>query len=58
MMRALLLTGALLIMGAGAPPSPGRPAPACQEDQACWNCATMGNMTCGPSSNMSFDALN
>jgi hypothetical protein len=21
---------------------------ACQEDQACWNCLTMGNHTCGP----------
>lgn len=20
----------------------------CQEDQECWNCATMGNQTCGP----------
>jgi hypothetical protein len=56
MTRRLILVVALLIIGAGAPPSPG-PAPACMEDMACWNCAAMGNMACGPtSSNMSFDA--
>lgn len=24
------------------------PTPACQEDQPCWNCSTMGNGVCGP----------
>lgn len=24
------------------------PVPVCQEDQPCWDCATMGNLVCGP----------
>lgn len=24
------------------------PATACAEDDQCWDCATMGNLTCGP----------
>lgn len=23
-------------------------APRCEEDQACWDCSTMGNLVCGP----------
>jgi len=24
--------------------------PACQEDEPCWDCTTMGNLICGPES--------
>jgi len=42
---AALLTGAAATSPAAAS---RRPAVPCQEDQACWNCHTMGNRICGP----------
>jgi hypothetical protein len=43
-LTVVVITAALLI---GTPPSPSR-ADTCQEDQACWDCETMGNQVCGP----------
>ncbi len=54
-MIATLVVGASLAVGAGASdPAPyvlapvAQPAPvACQEDDPCWDCSTMGNGICG-----------
>jgi hypothetical protein len=46
---ALLLAGALAGCGPFADAGAGiRNAPACHEDEPCWDCSTMGNRTCGP----------
>lgn len=40
---SLVLAGALAV---GA--FHDQPTTACQEDEACWDCRTMGNRICGP----------
>lgn len=30
------------------------PAPHCQEDEPCWDCRTMGNLTCGVETSVSI----
>ncbi len=52
----VVFVGTLLVMAGDAPPSPASqppavstaPPPRCEEDQPCWDCATMGNRQCGP----------
>lgn len=48
---ALGLMATCLVILAWMGPEPAtddRPsAPSCQEDEACWNCVTMGNKVCG-----------
>lgn len=39
----IVITALILI---GTPPRPAH-ADVCMEDQACWDCATMGNQVCG-----------
>lgn len=40
------------VLLAGCKPVEGKPSPApvaaCEEDQPCWDCHTMGNKVCGP----------
>lgn len=43
--------GSVGVYGSKAPTGEAygsRPIPACQEDDPCWNCQTMGNRICGP----------
>lgn len=42
---ALVLAGTLVVL---AHDKLSDPAPVCQEDEACWDCRTMGNRICGP----------
>lgn len=49
------LTALAFMSGAYSLPEPVQPAPrpvvevpACQEDDPCWDCETMGNRVCGP----------
>lgn len=47
---ALWASGALVVQGHAAPavdPAPVAAANSCEEDQPCWDCATMGNRQCG-----------
>ena len=52
LVTAKLILGASLAIGlheAGWAMATADQAPeTCQEDQACWDCTTMGNMECGP----------
>lgn len=45
-MRRLLAVGALGLMGLGLATT-GAGWSVCHEDEACWDCATMGNRVCG-----------
>lgn len=36
---------------ASGPAQPTQSVAACQEDQPCWDCSTMGNRQCGPERN-------
>lgn len=40
-------TTTTVALATDVPPVPSTTAPPCQEDQPCWNCATMGNGICG-----------
>jgi len=46
------ILSAYLLIGTSpsrAEPKPGgEPKQTCQEDDPCWDCATMGNLICGP----------
>lgn len=47
----LIASLAVLTAGCAAGPNQGPSGPAaadCVEDDACWNCSTMGNHVCGP----------
>lgn len=51
---AVAIAGAVAVFGgqgvrALLTPGPARePVAACQEDDPCWDCRTMGNLVCGP----------
>jgi hypothetical protein len=50
-MKRYVTAGLLALALAGCTqthiPQP-RPTPRCEEDQPCWDCRTMGNHICGP----------
>lgn len=54
-LAALVASGLVLIcagqadhQGATSSPDPLANVQACQEDEPCWDCSTMGNRICGP----------
>jgi len=47
MFRLVLVPILTLVILIGTHPAHAY-ADACQEDQACWDCSTMGNRVCGP----------
>ena len=55
-MRALLaaLAAASTLMAACGPDPVPEPEtrPSCYEDEPCWDCETMGNMVCGPTTTL------
>lgn len=48
MIRAAILAGALLAAAASLDGERHEAPEVCHEDMPCWDCETMGNLTCGP----------
>ena len=51
-MRRVLLVAALLVGGCSVT-APDTASTRCEEDQPCWDCETMGNRICGPTTTFS-----
>ena len=46
-MKRFVLLLALLVLVPSAVRAESPPPPACEEDEECWDCTTMGNQVCG-----------
>jgi hypothetical protein len=47
-LASLAVAAALFGAAVSHDATPRQFAPRCEEDQPCWDCATMGNLICGP----------